>query len=271
MPPTWNAEDYAVNSAPQFDWAIELVAKLALRGDEAVLDLGCGDGKIDARLAALLPEGRVVGLDSSAEMIELATARYPAAQYPNLSFVKMDVRAIRLPDRFDIAFSNAALHWADDHEAILRGVRSCLAPGGRILFQMGGRGNAADVLAVVAAVSRRDRWHAYFDNLELPWRFYGPEDYRTWLPRHGFRAVRVELFPRDMCFAGPEPFRGWLRTTWFHFTDRLPAHLRDPFLDDILEAYAAAHPPDAAGTLRVRMVRLEVEAVAAPAGKRDEP
>ena len=271
MAHTWNAEDYASHSAAQFDWAVELIAKLSLRGDEAVLDLGCGDGKIDARLAALLPHGRVVGLDSSSAMIDLATARYPAAQHPNLAFVRMDVRTIRLPARFEIAFSNAALHWADDHEAILRGVRSCLVPGGRILFQMGGRGNAADVFAAVEAVVRRPGWRGYFDNLALPWSFYGPEDYGTWLPRQGFHAERVELFPRDMHFAEADAFRGWLRTTWFHFTDRLPTHRRDPFLNDVIDAYTAAHPPGADGTIRVRMVRLEVEARASAARDQDEP
>jgi len=82
----WNAQDYAKNSANQFQWAKELILKLKLRGNEAVLDIGCGDGKITAELARCLPNGRVVGVDSSEKMINLAKSTFQQKDYPNLSF-----------------------------------------------------------------------------------------------------------------------------------------------------------------------------------------
>jgi len=259
---TWDAEDYACNSTVQFEWAQQLIGRLALRDDDALLDIGCGDGRIDALLAGRVARGRVVGIDASADMIRLASERFPPSRHPNLSFVQMDARRIRLPGTFQVAFSNAALHWVDDHEAMLRGVRACLAPGGQILFQMGGRGNAAGILAVVWEVTRAAGWRESFAGLAPAWHFHGPEDYREWLPRCGFRPERLELLPRDMRYRDTDGLRGWLRSTWLPFTERLPPARRESFLDDAVRAYVSAYPPDADGTIHVAMVRLEVEAAA---------
>jgi trans-aconitate methyltransferase len=256
----WDARDYAAHSAAQQEWARELIAKLRLRGNEAVLDVGCGDGRATALIAERLPKGSVLGVDKSASMIALAKEQFPPVAHPNLTFRRMDAMRLDLPRAFDVAFSTAALHWVDDHEVVLRGVHGCLRTGGRLLFQMGGRGNVAKALAVVDEVVSRSRWRGYFDGFATPYHFHSPAVYEAWLPRAGFDAVRIELFPKDMRHASREAFLGWLRTTWFPYTDRLPAELRDAFLDDVAAAYTEAHPPDAEGVIDVRMMRLEVEA-----------
>jgi trans-aconitate 2-methyltransferase len=258
----WDAADYVAHSAAQQEWARELIDKLRLRGDEDVLDIGCGDGRATAQIAERLPEGSVLGVDKSANMIELAGRQFPPAGYRNLRFRRMDATRLVLPRTFDAAFSTAVLHWVKDHEAILRGVRACLRPGGRLLFQMGGRGNVAEALAVVDGVVVRPRWRGYFDGFVSPYHFCSSEEYKAWLPRAGFRVGRAELIPKDMTHAGPAAFRGWLRTTWFPYADCVPADLRDAFLEDVATAYAAAHPP-ADGVFHVQVVRLEVEAVVA--------
>lgn len=258
----WDADDYARNSLAQLRWGQELLSKLALQGRESVLDIGCGDGKISAQLALALKNGNVVGIDLSAEMIGLATEKFPADKYSNLSFLRMDAADIRLDRRFDVAFSNAALHWVQDHAAVLRGVRACVKDGGRILLQMGGRGNAVDIFGAIERVIHSSRWASYYEGFVPPYHFYGPEDYQAWLSANGFRAARVELIPKDMRHQGVEGLLGWLRTTWFPYTDRLPTALRNVFLSEVATAYTAAHPIDAPGTVHVRMVRLEVEAYA---------
>jgi len=261
----WDARDYAAHSAAQQEWARELIAKLRLRGDEAVLDIGCGDGRATALIAERLPKGSVLGVDKSASMITLAGEQFPPAGYPNLSFRRMDATLLELSRTFDVAFSTAALHWVDDHQAVLAGVHRCLRPGGRLLFQMGGGDNATEALVAVAKVIARPRWHDSFVGFALPCHFYGPEDYEAWLPRAGFSVARAELMVKDMRHAGRGAFVGWLRTTWFPYTDRLLADHRDDFLDDVAATYAAEHPPDADGVIHVRMVRLEVEATVASA------
>ena len=106
----WNAAAYAANSAVQQGWARELIAKLKLRGDEHILDVGCGDGKVTAEIAAAVPRGLVVGIDASAEMISFARKTFPASKIPNLKFQIGDARQIRLTKKFDVVFSNSALH-----------------------------------------------------------------------------------------------------------------------------------------------------------------
>jgi len=259
----WDAQDYVAHSAAQQLWARELIDKLRLRGDEDVLDIGCGDGRATARIAERLPGGSVLGVDKSESMITLAGRQFPPGGHSRLRFRQMDATRLELPRAFDVAFSTAALHWIDDHEAILRGARACLRPDGRLLFQMGGLGNVAEVLAVVEEVVASPRWRGYFDGFVSPYHFYSPDDYESWLPRAGFRVARAELVPRDMAHASRDGLLGWLRTTWFPYSDSVPAELRDAFFAEVASGYAAACPPDAAGVFHVKAVRLEVEAVVA--------
>lgn len=263
MPPTnhqWNAADYAKNSGAQLEWARELIDKLALQGDEALIDIGCGDGKISAQIAQALPSGRVFGIDLSADMIQLARETFNARKHPNLRFLQMDATRIQQARAFDVAFSTAALHWVADHQAVLNGVRACLKPGGRLLFQMGGRGNAEAVYEALQLVMAEEAWRPYFEDFGYPYHFLGPEAYERWLPECGFRLRRAELIPKDMVHDGREGFLGWLRTTWFPYTDRLPEARRDAFLEAVVDGYLKSHPPDGEGRTHVEMVRLEIEA-----------
>lgn len=256
---TWNAEDYAKNSSAQLQWARELIAKLNLRGNESVLDIGCGDGKISAELARIVKTGKVLGIDLSESMIQTALKQFPSSENPNLSFFQMDATEIQIPEKLDIAFSNAVLHWIEDHKKVLRSVRSCLKDNGRILFQMGGRGNAAEVFNAIELIIKKPRWADYFENFKMPYYFYGPDDYKIWLSENEFNPVRVELIPKDMQH-NQDGLLGWLRTTWFPYTDCLPAELRDDFLGDVIKAYTDVHPVDASGNTHVKMMRLEVVA-----------
>ena len=256
----WNAADYAANSSAQLAWAEELIRKLDLSGDEALLDIGCGDGKISAQLAQALPQGRVHGIDLSADMIQLARERFDGRRHPNLRFQQMDATKIQLAKGFDVAFSTAALHWVADHPAILRGVHACLKPGGRFLFQMGGKGNAQAVYDALLVVIPQGEWHPFLEDFAFPYHFLAPSDYEAWLPAIGFRLKRAELLPKEMRHPNREGLKGWLRTTWFPYTDCLPEAMRDNFLDAVVDQYLNTHPPDADGQTRVGMVRLEIEA-----------
>lgn len=260
IPQKWDAEDYAKNSSAQSQWGQELISKLTLQGNETVLDIGCGDGKISAQLAQIVKNGTVVGIDLSEDMVRLAKENFPSDKYPNLSFMCMDAANIHLPDKFDIAFSNATLHWVKDHVAVLYGLRACLKEGGKVLLQMGGIGNAADIFSIVKMVTQYPRWEQYYREFETPYYFYGPEEYEDWLINSSFRAIRIELVFKDMQHQGVEGLSGWLRTTWFPYTDPLPTELRDTFWADVVAAYTTAHPIDLLGNTHVVMVRLEVEA-----------
>src|SRR5580658_8193394 len=126
----WNAADYAANSVVQQAWARELIARLNLRGDEHILDVGCGDGKVTAEIARAVPRGSATGVDASAEMIAFAQKTFPPDKVPNLEFHVMDAREIQFARQFNFVFSNAALHWVDNHQKFLRGAAAVLKPGG---------------------------------------------------------------------------------------------------------------------------------------------
>jgi trans-aconitate methyltransferase len=256
----WNAAEYAANSVVQQTWARELIARLNLRGDEHILDLGCGDGKITAELARAVPRGAVTGADASAEMIAFARQKFPPAKVSNLKFEIADAREIRFLEKFDLVFSNAALHWVDDHEKILRGAASVLQPGGRLMVSCGGKGNAHEVFRALRPEMRLKRWCQYFRKMPLPYFFYAPANYGKWLPKHGFKVQLLKLTPKDATYLGAEGLATWLRTTWLPFVQRVPENVREEFIAAVTQRYVAKHPLDAGGKVHVRMVRLEIEA-----------
>lgn len=257
----WNAADYAANSAVQQTWARELITQLHLRGDEQVLDVGCGDGKVTAEIAQAVPCGSVVGVDASLPMIEFARQAFPAKKNPNLEFHVMDARQVRFDREFDLVFSNAVLHWVDDHQAFLSGAAACLKSGGRLVVSCGGKGNAHDVFVALRPEMRLKRWCKYFRKLEKPYFFHSPAEYEKWLPQSGFKSRRVVLSPKDAVYPGRDGFAAWLRTTWLPYTQRVPEDLREEFIAAVADRYVARHPADVEGRVHVRMVRLEIDAV----------
>jgi len=260
MTHAWNPEDYHKHSSAQQTWAHELIAKLALAGDERVLDLGCGEGKVTAEVAARLPSGSVLGLDLSRDMIAFARTHLPPEQYSNLRFVEGDMLDLPFYREFDAVFSNAALHWVADHGRVFSGIACALRPGGRVLLQTGGKGNAAPVLALADAMLEEGPWKDLFDGPLPRYAFYGPEEERRHLMEAGLTPVRVELIDKDMVFGSQDDLAGWIRTTWLLYLDRLPEEARPAFIAKLANRYVERYPsPD--GRIHVPMVRLEVEAV----------
>lgn len=257
----WNPQDYAKNSDAQLKWAKELKQSLNLQGDESVLDVGCGDGKITANFATTLPRGRVVGIDSSPDMIAYATRTYAAHVYPNLSFACVDARSLDFDQEFHLCFSNEALHWVDDHQAFLTGASRSLRRGGRLVIACGGQGTAADILQNFSELISCEPWKHYFDGFHNPYFFYGDQDYSLWLEKAGFNIERLELIPKDMTHVGKEGLAGWIRTTWMPFTQCVPESKRGDFITHFVETYLETIPPDQDGLVHVRMVKLEVSAL----------
>jgi trans-aconitate methyltransferase len=261
QPAKWNAAEYAANSAVQHAWARELIAKLNLRGDEDILDVGCGDGKVTAEIARGLPRGSATGVDASPQMIEFAQKAFPPGKFPNLEFHVADARKIKFARQFDSVFSNAALHWVDDHGAFLHGAASVLRSGGRLVVSCGGRCNAHDVFVAMCPAMRDRRWREFFRKMEMPYFFYAPKDYEKWLPKFGFKIQSIQLAPKDADYEGAEGLATWLRTTWIPYVQRVPENLREEFIATVTQCYVARHPLDADGKVHVRMVRLEIDAI----------
>jgi trans-aconitate 2-methyltransferase len=255
----WDPSDYEQNSSAQERAAEAVIARLNLRGDEHILDIGCGDGKITAKMAALVPQGRVTGVDSSQEMIDFAQKRFPPAEYPNLRFERANVQSLSYIGGFDLVVSFACLHWIKDHPAVLRSIERSLKPGGRMLIQCSGRGSDDDIFALSRRIIKNDRWARYFQNYSNPHGIYGPDEYHAWLSLAGLEEVRVNLTAREMLFPGRSGLEGFIRTTWLSLTSCIPEEKREQFITEIADRYLELRPIED-GAAKVGMGVLEVEA-----------
>jgi len=255
----WNPEDYERNSSAQEKWADALIARLPLDGTERILDIGCGDGKITAKIAARVPQGHVLGIDSSRDMIDFARTRFPSSQNANLKFEQRDALSLDFDKEFDIVTSFACLHWIRDHLTVLRSVQRSLRPGGRLLIQCGGRGNAREFMTLTENLVRESKWSRYFQGFEFPYYFYGPEEYHTWLEQAGLDEIRVELISKEMAQQGKAGLEGWVRTTWHPVFERIPEDLKKQFLSEMVDRYLERYPLEN-GLAKIKMMRLEVEA-----------
>jgi trans-aconitate methyltransferase len=257
---TWNPSDYNKSSPAQHLWAQELIEKLELFGNERVIDIGCGDGRVTAAIAEKVPQGAVTGIDRSPEMIRFAREHFSNGSCPNLTFVRMDASHLTFSEEFDVVFSNAALHWISDHHQVLGGISCSLVPGGRMLIQMGGKGNADQVFRILNDLLENPRWSRYFEGFSFSYGFFDAAEYRRWLSYAGLDPIRVELISKDMSYPAREAFGGWIRTTWLPWMSRLPESEKPVFIEALVDEYLGVNPVDDDGSIHVGMVRLEAEA-----------
>jgi len=181
---TWDPERYARNARFVSDLAGPIVEMLNPQPGENILDLGCGDGVLTAKLAAI--GCRMVGIDGSAAQIE-------AARKLGLDARVMDGEQLTFHGEFDAVFSNAAMHWMRNPEAVIAGVRRALRPGGRFVAEFGGHGCVAKIRkALVEALNRR----GLNGDAAVPWYFPTVEEYSNLLTKGGFRIDKIAMVPR---------------------------------------------------------------------------
>lgn len=226
----WDAGTYDRVSTPQQRWAQPVIDRLELKGDETVLDAGCGSGRVTQVLLDALPDGEVVAVDGSAAMVEEARALLGDER---VSYIHSDLLAIDLEEEVDAVFSNAVFHWITDHELLFERLHAALRPGGRIEAQCGGEGNVARFYAEVeAAVADRPDFAEHLGDFE-PHRFASPDATERILAALGFEDVSCTLEPRPV--TPPEP-REFIRTVCLvAHAELLPEELRGELVDAVLE------------------------------------
>jgi trans-aconitate methyltransferase len=217
----WNSSRYAANARFVSDLGQPALDLLNPRPGERILDLGCGDGALTEKLAAL--GCNVTGIDSSSDMVGAARLR-------GLDVHVVDAFALPFTGDFDAVFSNAALHWMKrDPDAVIHGVANALKPDGRFVGEMGGFGNVAAI--TVALCAALEQFHVPDPARLLPWYFPTADEYRSRLDRAGFRTDYIELIPRPTPL--PTGMRGWLETFAIPLTNVLPQEKRSEFLDEV--------------------------------------
>jgi len=245
----WDAKTYDRLAAPQEEWARDVLARLPLRGDETVLDAGCGSGRVTRLLAERLPEGRVIGADGSESMIAEAS-RTLAPFGDRIELIHSDLLELELGEPVDAVFSNAVFHWIFDHEALFRRLRAALKPGGKLAAQCGGEGNVANWVEAVKGASESKRFATYLADREEPWHYASAEETAALLERTGFHGVRCWTEERLVEPGDPREYVAVVGLAAHH--ERLPPGLREPFTDAVDERLERP--------LVLRYVRLNIEA-----------
>ncbi len=202
----FDGKKYEKASTHQKEWGTKLISELGLRGNERVLDLGCGDGVLTAEIAKLLPEGEVVGTDASQGMIDVAATR----ERSNLRFLRLDINVLDYENQFDVVFSNAALHWIKDHQRLLQNVRRALRTDGQIRFNFAGDGNCSHFFAVVREAMALDEFRSFFTEFDWPWYMPTVDEYDTLAKSSGLHDVRVRGENADRFFPDAEAMIRWV-------------------------------------------------------------
>jgi len=265
---TWDPEDYYKHSYPQYAFALGLVGRLRLCGDERILDIGCGDGKITSELAARVSYGSVLGIDTSTEMIAFAQNMFRQTVHPNLSFRYGDASSLTFKKEFDVIVAFASLHWTANLATVLQGIKSSLAPGGRFAAQLMAKRlitqkrSGSPLHQARREVMARPAWRRYFQGFKKQGSVYSADEYERLLRDAGFTSFRVEFVTEDVTHPRIEALKGCARATWHRYTNRIPAEHRDAFLDEVVQCFIEQYPPDSGGQIHVRMKILEVEATA---------
>lgn len=227
----FDGEKYKKASRHQKEWGNSLIDQIRPRGDEAVLDLGCGDGVLTERLAQLVPRGTVLGIDASKGMIE--TAR--RIERENLSFIQMDIDAMDFQERFDIIYSNAALHWVKDHRLLLKNSLRALKSGGRIYWNFAGEGTCAAFNDITQKIIEKPEYAGYFAGFEWPWVMLAGGEYERMARAAGFTIVSMTEENRDRYFADADELIGWIdQPSIVPFLQEVPEEKKERFRQEVI-------------------------------------
>lgn len=251
----WNPEQYLAFGDLRLRPALDLLARIPLEAPATVLDLGCGPGNVTAILRQRWPGARITGVDSSPEMLAKA-----AAAYPDLAWLQADLATWRPPAGAGLIYSNAALHWLDDHPGLFARLAESLAPGGVLAVQMPNN-YAAPSHQCAYQAARAGPWRGVLEPLLRPAPLLAEADYYDILAP---RSARVEIWQTDylQVLEGDNPVADWTRTSLLMpLLDALAEPERSAFEADYRRRVAAAYPPRGDGRTLFPFRRLFLLAV----------
>ena len=253
----WKGKEYAQNSESQRISATAFLEKLSLEGNEKILDVGCGDGKITAEIARVVPRGYAVGVDISPSMIQTAKAAFASRE--NVHFVIRNATELNYVNQFDIITSFRVMFWVLEQEKALRSMYIALKDGGKVCIQMP-TGLPPLLLEAIIVTTSQDAWKNYFAGFNPPWRFYKPDEYRALLIKAQLTPKRIEVVHKEEYFPSRTAFQGFTRQ-WLPYLRPLPEHLKDKFLSEVIDLYLQKTGTPSDGMVPFFLDHLEIEAV----------
>ncbi len=254
----WDGETYLQNSEAQYEWATSYINKLHLLGSEKILDIGCGDGRISALLAKMVPHGNVIGLDVSESMLKTAEKIRQMSNLDNLTFIQRDASHLKYEGDFDLIVSFSCLHWVTDHAATLKGIECNLKPGGRVFLYFApdhGRDRFDDA---IKTVMNSPKWNSYFSSYPTPFTLVLPSTFTQYAEQAHLLIKRVEIITVDKPYASKASFIAWMKG-WMPHLKMLPKELHEEFLNEIADRHLERYPLDNEGKVHYIDYWMEVE------------
>ena len=236
QPVSWNAEVYDRIGTPMRRWAQQVIDDLGLKGDETVLDAGCGSGSVTFDLLEKLPRGKVYAVDSSPTMIEKLTRTIEERSETRITPICASLTDFNLPERVDCVFSNAVLHWIWDDDPLFGSLFNATKPGGRFRAQCGGYGNISRFWRAVDAISHREPFAQHLPEQNDHRNYRTPEIATEIMERAGWKDIRAKLFDSPVTFDAEDDAVLYLRTIILQSQiARLPDSLGDDYLRAVVQ------------------------------------
>jgi trans-aconitate 2-methyltransferase len=241
----WNSEVYHRLSGPQVSWGKKVLSRLKLRGDETVLDAGCGTGRLTAELLEVLPRGKVVGIDLSQNMLASAREHLTADFGRRLHLVSCDLLHLPVRRAFDVVVSTAAFHWVLDHDQLFRNLHHVLVPGGRLEAQCGGGPNLLRLRDRANRLAASSKFARYFAGFREPWLYQDSEAAADTLRRAGFDEVQTSTESAPTQLEDAAHYSEFVRNIIMRrHLENIPTEKeRAEFISDLTEQAAKDDPP----------------------------
>jgi trans-aconitate 2-methyltransferase len=241
----WNSSEYHRLSGPQVRWGKKVLSRLRLRGDELLLDAGCGTGRLTGELLQALPRGRVVALDISQNMLRSAR-EYLRPQFgEQAQVVAADLQELPFESVFDGIVSTAAFHWVLDHHRLFHSLHRALRPGGWLQAQCGGGPNLARLRKRMTTLAASQKYSCYLASFPEPWFFQDAEGAAETLCRTGFFEVQTSLEAAPTLLDDRRHYMEFLKTVIVRtHLERLPDEgLREQYVFELADQAARDEPP----------------------------
>jgi trans-aconitate 2-methyltransferase len=241
----WNASSYHKVSAPQTSWGQKVLGRLSVRGDERAIDAGCGSGRLTAELMERLPNGRLIAIDRSWNMLMTARTNLRPVYGDRVRFAQVALPAMPFANWADLVFSTATFHWIKDHQALFDNIQRTLRSGGQLLAQCGGGPNLAHAHSLAEQLMHAEPFAPFFGDWPGPWEFADAETTAERLHRAGFVDIETNLEQAFTTLASEADYREFVTTVIYHpHLERLPEPaLKLEFIERVTALSAQEDPP----------------------------
>ncbi|CAM0116895.1 class I SAM-dependent methyltransferase [Rhabdochlamydiaceae symbiont of Dictyostelium giganteum] len=252
----WNAKKYADHSFVQKEAAINLLKKVQLKGSENILDIGCGDGKITSIIAKKVPNGSIIGIDISSDMIEFSRKSFNHESHPNLTFLIQDAQQFDFNATMDVIFSSFAIQWMPNPDLFFQSARKSLKPKGYLVATIP-LGISTELETSIEIVISSTEWASYFYQFSPEWYFERSDNYEKLLVKNKFESIYFDNVQHVVHFSSKTSFENYI-IQWFSYLQPLPQNLKQIFLDQVIDTYLKIVGPLKNGEILFSFPRIDI-------------